>query len=119
MANKSKIIRINKDRIGGGANKSRIDRTNKRKIDRTNIETGNKASTRAITSINNSANIGNKIIDKYISIISLVFVIFIIANYADNFNLAIYKKILLNNITFISNKFFITFITCVNITLEK
>lgn len=83
------------------------------------IEVGKKAGARAITSTDNNANGGNKVTDQYTGLASLVFAALGAANCTENSNFAILKRILLGAIIFTPNKFFATFTTLTNITLER
>ena len=84
-----------------------------------NIETGKKASVKAITNTDHSANSGGKVTNQHIDLVGLAFTILAIVNYADNPNLAVSKKTPSGAATFISDKFLAIFAALTNKTLEK
>ena len=83
------------------------------------IKAGKNASAKNVTSINNSADGGRKIINQYVGFTSLVFATLTAANYADISNLTIPESTPPGTITTTSDEFLATFATLFNTTLGK
>ena len=93
--------------------------TNKGSVGKADIDVGKKASVGAVISTNNSADSGGKVIDQHASLTGLAFATFVIADCADNSNLAVLEGIPSDAITFTSDEFLTTFATLTNTTLKK
>lgn len=84
-----------------------------------NIKADKKASARAITSTDNNADSSGKVTDQYTSLADFVFAALAAANCVGDFNLVVPEKIPSGATISTSDKFFTTFATLANTTLEK
>lgn len=88
-------------------------------MNKANIKVDKKAGAGAVTSIDNSIDDGGKVTDWHAGLINLAIAALATANYARNFNLAIFKETPLGIATFTLNKFFATFAALTNTTLKR
>ena len=120
-ANKSRLGRTNKDGVGviDFEAEVRLERANKGGADRANIEISKKAIAGAVTSTNNSADGGGKVIDWCAGLASCGFALLAAIDCTGNFNLIIPKEIFLDAATSTFNEFLAIFAAFAKTTLEK
>lgn len=114
----SRMGRTDKGKIGG-ADKCGASKANKNRGGRNNIEASKKADAEAIASTKNNANGVSKVTNQYAGLVGLAFTTLATANYAGNFNLAIFEEIPLGAATSTPNEFLATFTALVNIILKR
>lgn len=116
-SNKNTPSQANKSEVSG-ANKGKIGRANNNGVDRTNFESSKKVGVRAVTNINNCSNCG-KVNNPYTSFASLAFASLAIANYINDFNLAVFDKISSSAATPTFDRFVAIFAAFANTTLIR